>query len=225
MDGFIQLGPDDLTSATGVAKLNNMLQALFNSAPGDGNTIQDLSGYGSPEGAVTAAIGSTYRQVDGTGPTAFWTKQTGAGNTGWVSQATITGIIAMWSGSIATIPSGWVLCNGSNGTPDLRNCFIVGANADVSGVAKSTVSGSATQTGGAATKDISHNHSMQSDGGAAGAVDSGNFSNRVKISGSNIYGITGGQNNVGVSITVTTGGSTTQDVLNPYYALAFIMHT
>ena len=38
-----------------------------------------------------------------------------------------SGGIIMWSGSIDNIPSGWVLCNGSNGTPDLRNRFIIGA--------------------------------------------------------------------------------------------------
>jgi microcystin-dependent protein len=38
-----------------------------------------------------------------------------------------SGLISMWSGSIATIPKGWVLCNGSNGTPDLRDKFIIGA--------------------------------------------------------------------------------------------------
>ena len=38
-----------------------------------------------------------------------------------------TGLIAIWSGSTGSIPSGWVLCNGSNGTPDLRNSFILGA--------------------------------------------------------------------------------------------------
>lgn len=37
------------------------------------------------------------------------------------------GAILMWSGSITTIPSGWALCNGINGTPDLRDRFIVGA--------------------------------------------------------------------------------------------------
>ena len=37
------------------------------------------------------------------------------------------GTIILWSGSVASIPSGWVLCNGSNGTPDLRNRFVVGA--------------------------------------------------------------------------------------------------
>lgn len=37
------------------------------------------------------------------------------------------GMIMMWSGSVASIPSGWALCDGTNGTPDLRNRFIVGA--------------------------------------------------------------------------------------------------
>ena len=37
------------------------------------------------------------------------------------------GSIIMWNGSIASIPKGWVLCNGANGTPDLRNRFPVGA--------------------------------------------------------------------------------------------------
>ena len=64
------------------------------------------------------------------------------------------GGIIMWSGTIATIPSGWALCNGSNGTPDLRDKFVVGAHSDLSGVAKSNVEGSYNQSGG----DISHNH-------------------------------------------------------------------
>ena len=36
-------------------------------------------------------------------------------------------VIVMWSGAIADIPSGWVLCDGGNTTPDLRGLFIVGA--------------------------------------------------------------------------------------------------
>lgn len=38
-----------------------------------------------------------------------------------------SGLIAMWSGIISAIPSGWVLCDGTNNTPDLRDRFIVGA--------------------------------------------------------------------------------------------------
>ncbi|MDH4156684.1 MAG: phage tail protein [candidate division Zixibacteria bacterium] len=39
-----------------------------------------------------------------------------------------TGLIVMWSGTLANIPTGWALCDGSNGTPDLRNRFIYGVN-------------------------------------------------------------------------------------------------
>lgn len=53
-----------------------------------------------------------------------------------------TGVIVMWSGSVATIPAGWALCNGANGTPDLRGRFIVGAA--LSGYLVADIGGSAT---------------------------------------------------------------------------------
>lgn len=74
-----------------------------------------------------------------------------------------SGIISLWSGTIATIPSGWYLCNGSNSTPDLRDKFIIGASADSGGVAKTNITASYTQTGG--TKDainVSHTHTATS---------------------------------------------------------------
>lgn len=37
------------------------------------------------------------------------------------------GIIVMWGGDIVDIPAGWHLCDGTDGTPDLRNKFIIGA--------------------------------------------------------------------------------------------------
>ena len=45
------------------------------------------------------------------------------------SNVPVGGII-LWSGLIASIPTNWALCNGSNGTPDLRNRFIVGTAVD-----------------------------------------------------------------------------------------------
>src|SRR5690606_4177100 len=41
------------------------------------------------------------------------------------------GIISMWSGSIGNIPTGWALCDGTNGTPNLKGKFIVGYDPDV----------------------------------------------------------------------------------------------
>ena len=37
--------------------------------------------------------------------------------------------IVMWYGSLATIPAGWTLCDGTLGTPDLRGYFVKGAPA------------------------------------------------------------------------------------------------
>lgn len=59
---------------------------------------------------------------------ASWVKIWHSGN---LSPVPIGGII-LWSGSVASIPSGWALCNGSNGTPDLRNRFVVGAGSTYS---------------------------------------------------------------------------------------------
>ncbi|MBP8005497.1 MAG: phage tail protein [Acinetobacter sp.] len=49
-------------------------------------TIGDFMGTGSPEGILTANVGSTYRRSDGTPGTTFYVKETGTGNTGWVAK-------------------------------------------------------------------------------------------------------------------------------------------
>jgi len=42
----------------------------------------------------------------------------------------VKGMIIMWSGVPSAIPSGWKLCDGTNGTPDLRNRFVIGSSAE-----------------------------------------------------------------------------------------------
>lgn len=68
-----------------------------------------------------------------------------------------SGLIAMWHGSIATIPDGWVLCNGDNGTPDLRDRFVIGATSDDAGVAKTNITGSLTSSGSSVVPSHAHN--------------------------------------------------------------------
>jgi hypothetical protein len=154
----------------------------------------------------------------------------GSGNTPTWGTGIPSGIIAMWSGTIATIPSGWYLCNGSNSTPDLRNRFIIGAYSDTTGVAYTTITGSNTQTGG--SKDaivVSHTHT-------ATVTDPGHNhtalgTNSTAQQGSNTGGalVVGGSNTTSTAttgITVansTTGSSGTDANLVPYYALAYIM--
>lgn len=53
--------------------------------------VQDLTGAGSPEGAVTAAVGSVYRRTDGGAATTVYAKESGAGNTGWVAYGSPAG--------------------------------------------------------------------------------------------------------------------------------------
>lgn len=67
-----------------------------------------------------------------------------------------SGLIAIWKGSTTTIPSGWVLCNGQNGTPDLRDKFVLGAGNNY------TVGDTGGEKEHALTIDEmpSHNHSL-----------------------------------------------------------------
>ncbi len=48
-------------------------------------SVKDLSGSGSPESVVTAAVGSVYRRTDGGASTSLYVKESGAGDTGWVA--------------------------------------------------------------------------------------------------------------------------------------------
>jgi len=62
------------------------------------------------------------------------------------------GGIILWSGTVATIPTNWALCDGTLNSPgpDLRDKFIVGAKQDDAGAAKTNLTGSLTQSGAAA---------------------------------------------------------------------------
>ena len=145
-----------------------------------------------------------------------------------------TGMVIMWSGTIATIPTGWYLCNGSNSTPDLRDKFVIGASADSGGVAKTNVTASYTQTGG--TKDavvVSHTHTATStvtDPGHTHTI-AGNFatySGGGSSGANNTFGSATNTNSstTGISVATsisTTGVSGTDANLPPYFALAFIM--
>lgn len=83
------------------------------------------------------------------------------------------GGIIMWSGSIASIPTGWLLCNGTSGTPDLRDRFVVGAG----------TSYAVGATGGAATVSLSiANLPSHSHGGSTGAVSNDHTHNGTTAS-------------------------------------------
>jgi len=130
-------------------------------------------------------------------------------------------MIILWSGSVASIPSGWVLCNGSSSTPDLRDRFVVGAGSTyaVGGTGGSANATLVSHTHTATVSDPGHFHSANVSGGATvnwypGASYSANGM------GSTSTSTTG----IGVSNS-TEGSSATNANLPPYYALCYIMKT
>ena len=123
------------------------------------------------------------------------------------------GVIALWYGSTASIPSGWTLCDGSGSTPDLRDQFIIGAGGSYAVDATAAVGNTGAHT--LTTSEMpAHTHSFTGRGFTA----------------QNGTGITNdyADHAAGTITTSTagTGGSHTHTgSLPPYYALCYIMKT
>ena len=133
------------------------------------------------------------------------------------------GIISMWSGSLGTIPTKFQLCDGTGGTPDLRDKFIVGAGTTYAiGATGGTTSHTHTITVNSTTLTISqmpaHSHTIGTAlraGGEAGYGSHANYSLGGTPPSTSSVGSSTGHNHS------ATSGSTSN--LPPYYALAFIM--
>jgi hypothetical protein len=157
-----------------------------------------------------------------------------------------TGVITMWSGSIATIPAGWALCDGTNGTPNLKDRFIVGAG---NSYAVGGTGGSSTHT----HLNNDHAHSTTSSGSHQHATGIGFDGAGILWISTNAgygakYGAIGANGAVLISQTLQRSSGATNDHLTslsgdhthsvtgstdrnmdtrnhvpPYYALAYIM--
>ena len=144
------------------------------------------------------------------------------------------GLIAMWSGSVDNIPSGWALCDGSNGTPDLRDRFIVGAGGnydvgDTGGANTVTLNTNqipshshgagtlTTNTTGSHSHTYQHAHhhtQIRAEGGQTW-VSGGMEGSQTNLNGDHKHTISGS--------TSSTGGGQAHENRPPYYALAYIM--
>ena len=145
-----------------------------------------------------------------------------------------SGGIIMWSGSLGAIPTGWLLCNGTSGTPDLRDRFIIGAGSSygigsVGGYNDSIVvehnhTFSETTTG----QSVTHNHGVNAYVGITqtsnGGVMVGDASSYETPTGriNTANDVTTHTHNVG-GTTTTVGVSGSLRNLPPYYGLAYIM--
>ena len=242
--GHVSMDSDNLTIKSLVSDKDVIFQGndggssitaltLDMSAAGEAQFNAGITSPGTITSSGTLAVTGNLT-VDGASGTASTTVLTSAGSGAtptWASPFP-SGMIVLWSGATDAIPTGWVLCNGSNSTPDLRNRFVVGAGDTYS----------VNATGGSADATlVSHTHSATSS-----VSDSGHFHNVLPTlsgafsnNGAFIQTATTGtpsQSGVGNTDTKTTGisvstslstagSSATNANLPPYYALAYIMKT
>jgi len=139
-----------------------------------------------------------------------------------------SGAIILWSGSIGSIPAGYYLCNGANGTPDLRDRFVVGAGnnyavAATGGSADAiVVSHTHTASSTSVVTDPGHTHSIETSNDQVG-------SGKATVGGSSSEGgLSTNSSTTGISVATSTtitsaGNSGTNANLPPYYALCWIM--
>ena len=144
-----------------------------------------------------------------------------ADSLGTASTGTVPiGGIILWSGSTGSVPDGWALCNGSNGTPNLQDRFVVGAG---SGYAVDATGGSADAV------VVEHNHGITDNGHDHTFGSNNSDSNDGNILNDrsnqpNTRTMTSSTEVTGISIN-NQGESGTNKNLPPYYALAYIMRT
>ena len=165
--------------------------------------------------ASTASAGTSTTQI---ATTAFVTTAIAAATAALIP----AGMIMIWSGSVGSIPSGWVLCNGSNSTPDLRDKFVVGAGNSyaVGGTGGSANAVVVSHTHTATVTDPGHAHNYTRYG--ALLVQSGSatacWTGTTTVATSTAT--------TGVTVANSTEGVSGNNAnLPPYYALCYIMKT
>jgi hypothetical protein len=138
------------------------------------------------------------------------------------------GGIFLWSGSIGSIPAGYVLCNGSNSTPDLRDRFVVGAGStyavNATGGSADSVVPTHTHSATSVVTDPGHTHPVPT---LVGAGSETGVSRSSSNSGPTIsFNTTSNTTSITVATTNANAGvSGTNANLPPYYALCYIMKT
>ena len=149
-----------------------------------------------------------------------------------MASAVPTGMIMLWSGSTGSVPSGWRLCDGAGGTPNLRDKFIVGAgsayavnatggSADAVAVSHNHT-GSTSNTGAHTHGAGTYNISTGGDAGqnsTSGAVWRNEVWSSTKVKGSSASAGA----HAHTFTTSTNGVAGTGKNLPPYYALCYIM--
>jgi microcystin-dependent protein len=163
-----------------------------------------------------------------------------------------SGGIIIWSGDIAAIPSGWLLCDGGSGTPDLRDRFVVGAGLGYavgdtggsvsvtletanlpshahtlsSGVVSTQTTGIIIVSGGSHSHTVTTNTAgtQPNEGGDAGGGYQGLITSSTSTHTGHVHGVTdAGHTHTLSGSSGLVGSASAVENRPPYYALAYIM--
>jgi len=139
------------------------------------------------------------------------------------------GAILLWSGSTGSVPSGYLLCDGTNGTPDLRDRFIIGAGnnyaVNATGGTADAVVVSHTHAATSVVTDPQHSHTYKQSGSTGPGGDLNIF---FTNNGAFSTNLTTSSASTGITVATTNasaGVSGTGANIPPYYALAYIQKT
>jgi hypothetical protein len=210
------------------ANVNNAIRSLMSVLKNqqDGSSGDPFTVAGTLVSSGTVDVTGAFR-LDGTaGASGQVLLSAGGSNTPTWGNAFVAGMIMLWSGSSATIPSGWLLCNGLNGTPDLRNRFVVGATSTyavgATGGSANAIVVAHTHTGTTSTIG-NHVHNYLTRGITASQdTPPQGFTRTGNLTGENVDSSGAGSHNHTFT-TDSTGSSGTNANLPPYYALCYIM--
>lgn len=131
-----------------------------------------------------------------------------------ISAVLPVGTIVEWSGSIVSIPTGWHICDGTHGTPNLEDSFVVGAgNSYAVGSTGGATSNTPTITVAGHTLTLaeipSHNHGVTDPGHGHGVTDPGHSHTYQLAQTGPTAVIGGGSSPLGSTTGSSTGTSTT----------------
>ena len=178
-----------------------------------------------------------------TAPTASYSAYTTqVATTAFVHDVLPRGVIMLWSGSSASIPVGWALCNGSSSTPDLRDRFVVGAGttyavAATGGSANAVVVSHFHTAATASNGDHQHFVASNLNTGGSDVTNTTTIVRQKDDAGDSNYRLVGTATTASVGLTSVNGAHThsvtvdssgvsgTNANLPPYYALCYIMKT
>lgn len=190
--GNVGLAPEDIASKSYVDTAESDAKSYTDTHEAKGNPHSDSASNADVSNALSSANAYTDAQISSL-------------------EKIPTGIISMWAGAITNIPSGWALCDGNNGTPNLQDRFIVGAGSGYS----------VGNTGGARSVTLSTSHLPAHNHSFSGTTSSSGYHNHTGSAGTtSITGYANGHKMAanGSDGSVFTHGGSSANVDHNYYS-------